>query len=99
MNWITSAWRGSSRAAAWRRFFAPPELEEVLIRALERDPRNRLGSARELASELEHPGRAGARNPGAAAGAPVPRPVLFYSTLTVIPVSIFLLLLYVASHQ
>jgi eukaryotic-like serine/threonine-protein kinase len=76
-----------------------PELEEVLIRALERDPRNRFGSARELASELEHPGRAGARNPGAAAGAPVPRPVLFYSTLTVIPVSIFLLLLYVASHQ
>jgi len=39
-----------------------------------------------------------ARSPRAAI-APVPRPVLFYSTLAAIPVSIFLLLLYVASHQ
>ena len=74
------------------------ELEAILIRTLERNPRNRYGSARELASELEHPSRVSARSPRAAI-APVPRPVLFYSALAAIPVSIFLLLLYVASHQ
>jgi serine/threonine-protein kinase len=74
------------------------EFEAILIRTLERDPRNRYGSARELASELEHPSRVIARSPRAAI-APVPRPVLFYSALAAIPVSIFLLLLYVASHQ
>ena len=74
------------------------ELEAILIRTLERNPRNRYGSARELASELEHPNRVSARSPKAAI-APVPRPVLFYSALAAIPVSIFLLLLYVASRQ
>lgn len=74
------------------------ELEEILTRALERDPRKRYGTARELALDLEHPGRASARSPRAAV-APVPQPVLFYSALAAIPVSIFLLLLYVASHQ
>ena len=74
------------------------ELEAILIRTLERNPRNRYGSARELASELEHPSRVSARSPRAAI-APVPRPVLLYSGLAAIPVSIFLLLLYVASHQ
>lgn len=74
------------------------ELEAILIRTLERNPQNRYGSARELAWELEHPGRVSARSPRAAI-APVPRPVLFYSALAAIPVSIFLLLLYVASHQ
>ena len=56
------------------------ELEAILIRTLERNPRNRYGSARELASELEHPSRVSARSPRAAI-APVPRPVLFYSAL------------------
>jgi serine/threonine-protein kinase len=74
------------------------ELEAILIRTLERNPRNRYCSARELAWELEHPSRVSARSPRAAI-APVPRPVLFYSALAAIPVSIFLLLLYVASHQ
>lgn len=74
------------------------ELESILIRTLERNPQNRYGSARELAWELEHPSRVSARSPRAAI-APVPRPVLFYSALAAIPVSIFLLLLYVASHQ
>lgn len=74
------------------------ELEAILIRTLERNPQNRYGSARELAWELEHPSRVSARSPRAAI-APVPRPVLFYSALAAIPVSIFLLLLYVASHQ
>ena len=74
------------------------ELEAILIRTLERNPQNRYGSARELAWELEDPSRVSVRGPRAAI-APVPRPVLFYSALAAIPVSIFLLLLYVASHQ
>jgi serine/threonine-protein kinase len=75
-----------------------PELEAILIRALERDPRNRYGSARELASELELPIRASARSPRTTVTS-TPQPLLFYSSLAAIPALIFLLLLYVAKHQ
>ncbi len=75
-----------------------PELEAILIRALERDPRNRYGTVRELAADLANPLRVTERNCETAI-APVTRPVLFYSALAAIPVSIFLLLLFTASHQ
>lgn len=75
-----------------------PELEAILITALERDPRNRYAGAGELASDLQNPNRVQVRR-SVVPIAPVPRPLLFYSTLAAIPVSIFLLLLYVANHQ
>jgi serine/threonine protein kinase len=73
-------------------------LEYSLGRALERDPRKRYQSAHEFAQDLEKPGRvavAGRPQPDARA----PRPILFYSALAAIPVTILLLMLLVAHNQ
>jgi len=74
------------------------ELEEILRRALARDPRQRYASARDFAADLRHPSgvHAEARPP---ARPPLPKKVLLYSTLAAIPVTIFALLLYVAGRQ
>jgi serine/threonine protein kinase len=79
-----------------------PQIQEVLYRALERNPRNRYGSARDLAHDLEHLDQVGVvedrpelhnwkkrRSPWA-------RRILMYVVLALIPVVIFGLLLYVA---
>jgi eukaryotic-like serine/threonine-protein kinase len=80
-----------------------PQLQEIVYRALERDPKNRYSSAREFAWDLEHQDQVGVsaraelydwkvrRKPWA-------RRVLFYVMLALIPVVIFGLLLYVAKH-
>lgn len=80
-----------------------PQLQEIIYRALERDPKNRYASAREFARDLEHPDQVGVaerpelrdwkhrRNPWV-------RRVLFYVMLALIPLVIFALLLYVARH-
>lgn len=80
-----------------------PQLQEIIYRALERDPKNRYASAREFARDLEHPDQVGVaerpelrdwkhrRNPWV-------RRVLFYVMLALIPFVIFALLLYVARH-
>lgn len=75
-----------------------PELEEILYRALERDPKNRYPKARELAWDLQHQDRVGVEDH--------PKPVhtsragalLRYVRMTLLPVSIFVVLLYVARH-
>ena len=36
-----------------------PELQEIVYRAMERDPKNRYPNAREFAHDLEHPERVG----------------------------------------
>ena len=36
-----------------------PELQEIIYRALERDPKNRYATAREFAWDLEHPDQVG----------------------------------------
>jgi len=80
-----------------------PELEEIVLRAMERDPRNRYHDARELAWDLEHQDQV-------AVGASAERrssnqhstlhkgSVLPYLLLGLIPVFIFALLLYVAGR-
>jgi eukaryotic-like serine/threonine-protein kinase len=80
-----------------------PQLQEIIYRALERDPKNRYASAREFARDLEHPDQVGVaerpelrdwkhrRNPWV-------RRILFYVMLALIPFVIFALLLYVARH-
>jgi len=82
----------------------PPALEEVVRRALERNPRDRYRDARELAWDLEHQDhvtvaagverRALNRQRVAQRGTVIP-----YLLLGLIPAFIFALLLYVAGHS
>lgn len=81
-----------------------PQLQEIIYRALERDPKNRYPNARDFSWDLEHQDQVGAsdrqefhnwkkrRNPW-------PKKILFYVMLALIPVVIFVLLLYVAKHS
>ncbi len=81
-----------------------PQLQEVIYRAIERDPKSRYSTAREFAWDLAHLDRVGVadrpelsdwkkrRNPWL-------RRILFYVMLAAIPVVIFSLLLYVARHS
>ncbi len=80
-----------------------PELQEIIYRALERDPKNRYSSAREFAHDLEHPEEVGVPDrpeihDWKRRRSPWLRRVLFYILLALIPVVIFALLLYVARH-
>ncbi len=81
-----------------------PELQEIIYRALERDPKNRYGSAREFAWDLQHQDQVGAADRTELREwkhrrSPVHRRVLFYLMLAAIPVVIFGLLLWVARHS
>jgi len=81
-----------------------PALEEIVLRAMERDPVNRYRDARELSWDLEHQDLVAA---GSSAGRPRSDKqqtvregsVLRYLLLALIPVFIFALLLYVAGHS
>ena len=80
-----------------------PQLQEVIYRAIERDPKNRYPNAREMASDLEHLDQVGvAERPELrdwkTRRTPWIRRVLFYIMLALIPIVIFGLLLLVAKH-
>ena len=81
-----------------------PQLQEVLYRALERDPKNRYASAREFAHDLEHQDEVGVANRTEASTwkrkeSPPAHRNLLIATLVVIPLLILLLLLLVARHH
>jgi serine/threonine protein kinase len=81
-----------------------PQLQEILYRALEREPRNRYATAHEFAYDLEHQDQVGiAHRPEAAnwrrhqpTGA---RRIFIYVALALAPILIFVLLLLVARHH
>ncbi|MEO7145069.1 MAG: serine/threonine-protein kinase [Bryobacteraceae bacterium] len=78
-----------------------PELQEIIYRALERDPRNRYASAAEFAADLEHPDQVGVTDRAELHDwkrrrEPWTRKILFYAMLALIPVVIFGLLLFVS---
>jgi len=75
----------------------PPGVEAVVRKALRRDPTQRYSNAAEFMEALENPEQALATRAMNQDSAPVPKSWLF--SLAMIPASIFLLLLYVASHQ
>jgi serine/threonine protein kinase len=80
-----------------------PQLQEILYRALEREPKNRYASAREMAHDLEHPEQVGiAARPDAEQWqqrqSPELRRILLYGALVLIPLALFGLLLLVARH-
>jgi len=80
-----------------------PEHEEIIYRALARDPKKRYASARNLADDLLHPeGVAVAHDREIAVWyqqrTPPTRVALFYGMLAAIPMVIFALLILVARH-
>ncbi len=80
-----------------------PQLQEIIYRALERDPKNRYASAREFAFDLEHPDQVGVQDrvelkDWKKRRTPWLRRILYYVMLAMIPIVIFLLLFYVARH-
>ncbi len=80
-----------------------PPLQEIIYRALERDPAKRYASAREFARDLEHPDQVGVADRPELRDwkrrrSPWPRKILFYALLALIPVIIFALMLYVAKR-
>lgn len=81
-----------------------PQLQEIIYRALERDPKNRYSAAREFTWDLQHPDQVGvAERPELRdwkrRRKPLARRILFYVALALIPVVIFALMLLLAQHS
>jgi len=80
-----------------------PQLQEIIYRAIERDPKNRYSTAREFAWDLMNQDQVGVADrpelrEWKTRRSPLHRTVLFYAMLAMIPVVVFALLLYVARH-
>ena len=80
------------------------QLQEIVYRALERNPKNRYRTARDFAWDLEHQDQVGVSerqelHDWKMRRTPWPKKILFYVALALIPVVIFGLLLYVAKHS
>jgi serine/threonine protein kinase len=85
-----------------RRAEISPELNEILNRALERDPRRRYQTASEMAWELEHQEQVGVDD-GSERGPilrgmklPGARRMLLYAALALVPIAIFVLMVMLA---
>ena len=81
-----------------------PQLQEIIYRALERNPANRYSSAKEFARDLQHQDEVGvAERPELRdwkqRKSPWVRQALFYASMALIPVVIFGLLFYFAKHK
>ncbi|HMD77917.1 MAG TPA: serine/threonine-protein kinase [Terracidiphilus sp.] len=81
-----------------------PQLQEILYRALERDPKNRYAKAQEFAWDLAHQDQVGAEDRPELRNwqkrkAQLPRKILYYGGLALIPVAIFLLMYLLAHHR
>lgn len=84
-----------------------PELEEILYRALERNPRHRYASALEMQWDLEHQEQVGIEDRGQRnirRGGKVPllsrisSRTLLYAALALVPIALFALMLALAKH-
>ncbi|HXX43197.1 MAG TPA: serine/threonine-protein kinase [Candidatus Acidoferrales bacterium] len=80
-----------------------PELQEIIYRAIERDPKNRYANAHEMALDLQHPEKIGVSerpelHDWRKRRTPWVRQVLFYIMLALIPVIVFGLLFLFVRH-
>ena len=78
-----------------------PELQEVIYRAMEREPQNRYSTANEFAWDLEHLDQVGVADRAELRDwkkrrTPIVRQILFYVAMALIPIVIFGLLLLIA---
>jgi serine/threonine-protein kinase len=81
-----------------------PEMQEIIYRALERDPSKRYPNAHEFAIDLEHPEKVGVADREELKNwkqrrSPIVRQVLFYIMLALIPVVVFGLMLFIANRK
>ncbi|MGB6743754.1 MAG: serine/threonine-protein kinase [Terracidiphilus sp.] len=81
-----------------------PQLQEVIYRAMERDPKNRYASAHEFKHDLEHLDEVGVEERPEIANwenrkSHLSRKMLYYAGLALIPVAILLVMVLVAHHH
>jgi serine/threonine-protein kinase len=81
-----------------------PQLQEILYRALERDPKNRYSKAHEFQSDLENQDRVGVEDRAELRDwqkrkSQLARKILYYSGLALIPVALLLLMMLLAHHR
>ncbi len=79
-----------------------PELEEIVYRALERDPRHRYANAHEMEWDLENQEQVGVEEhgtrPAKRGGAKINKKLLLYAGLVLVPVVLFALMLVLAKR-
>ncbi len=80
-----------------------PQLQEIIYRAIEREPRNRYPNAHEFIHDLEHQDKVGVADrlelkEWKSRKEPISRRILFYIGLALIPIIVFALLIWVAKH-
>jgi serine/threonine-protein kinase len=78
-----------------------PQLQEILYRALERDPKNRYANAREFLLDLEHPEQVGVEDrvelrDWQKRKSHLSRKILYYGALALLPVAVLLLMMLLA---
>ena len=81
-----------------------PQLQEVIYRALERDPKNRYPTAHEFLNDLNHLDQVGVEDRDELKNwqrrkSQLSRKILYYGALAMIPVVILLLMMLVAHHH
>ena len=81
-----------------------PQLQEVIYRAMERDPRNRYAHASEFKHDLENLGQVGVEDRDEIRDwhkrkSQLPRKILYYGSLALIPVVILLVMILIARHR
>lgn len=81
-----------------------PQLQEVIYRALERDPKNRYARAAEFKHDLEHLDQVGVEDRDEIRNwhrrkKHLPRKIAYYASLALIPVVILLVMFLIAHHR
>jgi len=81
-----------------------PQLQEIIYRALERDPKNRYASAQEFIRDLEHPDQVGVEDRAELRDwqkrkSQLSRKIFYYAGLALIPVVILLIMVLISRHR
>ena len=81
-----------------------PQLQEVLYRALERDPKNRYAKAHDFAWDLEHLDQVGVEDrvelrDWQKRKSQLSRKILYYGALALLPVAVLLLMILLAHRR
>ena len=81
-----------------------PQLQEIIYRALERDPKNRYATAKEFIRDLEYPDQVGVEERPELLNwqkrkSQLSRKILYYAGLALIPVVILLIMVLIARHR